>query len=808
MPAPEYGYKFLDRELNRRRQPTEVVVSEDVVPSEAPLQTPVESAQSSSPSRPFGEPLLWDEAGNEVEPVSQNRQTELFRPEETFETNIEDMFPQVRQAIENYNRREGIPRGARTYAISDRNRRIADRNRELYAADQARQDLQRQIRLQEAFRGSGPPSVDVDQRQSLIDFPYTENIGGGLEQEVIGGVFGPLADDILELNEQRKVFNTGLAVKQVEDLIKKYPELESMLRNPVENKGVVAQRIDPKSFEKYKQYTDLEQKYSDPDVRAGIYQDILDTTLNKLDLGDTEYQDVRDILKDAEILYTSGNPSLQKEAREVIRSFGVDLDAYEKPAFQTNKPIIGGGGYVLPEESEDFKYIKQRASDLSDAVGGLDYSTSKALEEAFPGLNSSSFYDDTERSYFGPTAFIRDSTFDPDDPATRVSISRGYSSPDTILEDFQSLPRTTEVSRNVLKFLRDNPGLGSQSISFRTAAPGEDNLDFDAKDLPDDVKTAVMRFVRDASMTDRRGGTILKNSPISSEDLIQEAYDKGLDETTSSYIRQAKPFLDAGVDPPSLRGKAYTLSGFGPPTERRGQYTFIDNEGDAVPLQLTKPEQALVGRVRFVGDEVVGKPAVPYKSQPRFYSTLVPGMTPDAINNLDLSGLAKNVRKVPASLAPGAADLIPSAESVRIGYEQGPAAMGQNMANEFLQGIPVSAAAVPILAGPAAPLAPGIGAGLVGSALVEAGDEIVRQETGEGIVPKFRQFIGTEKRTGVADKLTPTTFSLVTPEITATQQRSPIERITDGIRFRADLAGERFNPRRGEFGLSELIFGR
>ena len=75
----------------------------------------------------------------------------------------------------------------------------------------------------------------------------------------------------------------------------------------------------------------------------------------------------------------------------------------------------------------------------------------------------------------------------------------------------------------------------------------------------------------------------------------------------------------------------------------------------------------------------------------------------------------------------------------------------------------------------------------------------------KGIVPKFRQFIGTEKRTGVADKLTPATVDLVTPEITATQQRNPIERITDGIRFRTDLAGERFNPRRGEFGLSELF---
>ena len=28
------------------------------------------------------------------------------------------------------------------------------------------------------------------------------------------------------------------------------------------------------------------------------------------------------------------------------------------------------------------------------------------------------------------------------------------------------------------------------------------------------------------------------------------------------------------------------------------------------------------------------------------------------------------------------------------------------------------------------------------------------------------------------------------------------------VQRRIDLAGERFNPRRGEFGLSELLFGR
>jgi hypothetical protein len=315
-----------------------------------------------------------------------------------------------------------------------------------------------------------------------------------------------------------------------------------------------------------------------------------------------------------------------------------------------------------------------------------------------------------------------------------------------------------------------------------------------------------MRFVRDASMKDRPAGTILSNSPVSSSDLIQEAYDKGLDEKTSSYIRQAKPFLDSGVQPPSFRGKAYTLSGYGPTgSDPKAQYTYIDREGKAIPLQPTPPEKALVGSVDFNVTEALGKPAVPYSSQPRFYSTLVPGVTPD-----NLSNLAKDIRRTPSSLAPGVADLIPSAEAVRAGYEQGPTAMGKQMAQDFAAGFPVSAALTPVLANPAvAPLAPGVGLGLVGSAAVEAANEAVRQETGEGIAPKLRQFLGTKKRTGLADKPyeMPKEQEPI-PTLGIAEPRSGLQKFRDEIQFRTDLAGERFNPRRGEFGLSELMFGR
>ena len=174
--------------------------------------------------------------------------------------------------------------------------------------------------------------------------------------------------------------------------------------------------------------------------------------------------------------------------------------------------------------------------------------------------------------------------------------------------------------------------------------------------------------------------------------------------------------------------------------------------------------------------------------------------------------LARGLRRTPSALLPGAADLIPSPEAVRTGYQQGPVAMGKQMAQEFVQSLPTAAAAAGVLATPlAAPLAPGIGAGLVGTAGARALNEVVRQETGEGIVPKLRQAIGTAPRTGAASPsragsrpLTAQVRPLTTAqraEVTRQQNRNELQR-------RIELAQQRFNPGKLEYGLSELLRGR
>jgi hypothetical protein len=131
------------------------------------------------------------------------------------------------------------------------------------------------------------------------------------------------------------------------------------------------------------------------------------------------------------------------------------------------------------------------------------------------------------------------------------------------------------------------------------------------------------------------------------------------------------------------------------------------------------------------------------------------------------------------------------------------------MATEFTQSLPVSAAAAGVLATPVvapatALFGPGVAAGFAGVAGTRALNEVVRQQTGEGIVPKLRQALGTAPRTGVADRnrARPLGVSGQPARVVPTRQMNPVVR---EVQNRLGLAGARFNPARGEFGLSELL---
>lgn len=163
-----------------------------------------------------------------------------------------------------------------------------------------------------------------------------------------------------------------------------------------------------------------------------------------------------------------------------------------------------------------------------------------------------------------------------------------------------------------------------------------------------------------------------------------------------------------------------------------------------------------------------------------------------------------------------ATTLIPSPEAIRSFYAGDTAAGVGRMAGDIASGIPVAAAAggIATLAPATAPFIGAAGPAFAGIAAVRALNEVSRQQAGEGLVPKFRQFIGTAPRTGIANAAVKSK-EYTQPRLIKTAQPNPIfsgglvsSPVVREIQNRMGLAGARFNPARGEFGLSELLFGR
>ena len=175
-----------------------------------------------------------------------------------------------------------------------------------------------------------------------------------------------------------------------------------------------------------------------------------------------------------------------------------------------------------------------------------------------------------------------------------------------------------------------------------------------------------------------------------------------------------------------------------------------------------------------------------------------------------------------AFLSLGAADLIPSRETVKTAAKEGPVAAAKQHGGEIVRSLPVAGgvAAISTAVPQVAAVAPYLAPGLIAVAGGEAIDETVKQTTGEGVVSKFRQTIGTEDRTGLAspggsvqetnkremDRVVnpPTITPTKKHPSYGTLKNSPAPEL--GRRMR--LAGQRFNPTKLEFGISEILFGR
>jgi hypothetical protein len=507
-------------------------------------------------------------------------------------------------------------------------------------------------------------------------------------------------------------------------------------------------------------------------------------------------------LSQIELDYTSGETSKQKEAidRLIQMGYGDELQAGSASAVSRRMPVVGGGGYATGQELRDaLSTLRQRAVEFENltntpATASMRPSTGP-LAIRNPNLNKVA---STATFSYDPAT----NTARPD-PAGEYGI-RVNTNIDPVRfrlnEDFGG---RSEISRNVLKFLQDNPVTQRSSVSFETATPTS-GYDYSAKDIPAPVFEQMNKFITENVLRNMRPGMILENSPLGSGDLARLREDQGKSLSESSILRRQEEFKG---QLPNRRGAAYRSVGFGPLTAEGNQMLYMNSEGNIVPLQATRPAASLTGGVVIQNNPL--RAEVTQSREPltakSYYS-----MDPVSAAAQGAREYGRALRRTPAALLPGAADLIPSPEAIQTGYREGLVPMAQQMGREFVEGLPQAAAYSAALA--AVPvLAPGVGAGMVGTAGARALNEVVRQETGEGIVPKLRQALGTAPRTGVASPA-PTGQRPLTAQIRPLtqaqrteqqrqQNRSEVER-------RLDLARERFNPRRGEFGLSELLFGR
>jgi hypothetical protein len=674
-----------------------------------------------------------------------------------------------------------------------------------------------------------------------------------------GPVITGLEESVRESELADKVKFGAAAFGELEKTLRDYPEVERLLTTPVRKNA--PQRIREGSFKPYMQFADTQQQVSMPADRATVYADILSG------VSDPALADVtKNILSRAEDLYTSGSTADQAEARGLIASVGGEsaLQSIEQPAFRPKRPIVGGGEYInvnnpaagsASDELTNIRsYMDTRARRVNQALRAARDSVGEDfLVQRYPGAASPRVGEyEAAFKFDEDTGEVFES--DPSDRNTyRVRVNPARTG-EFYLEDSRGLSRLADApSINAMRFLRDNPVTGTASISFDTAKPGKDYSGYSAQtDLPDAISRRFGTFVNSEAMKPARAGALITNSPVPSRDLYNARVAEGKTADTSSTIRKLEPFVAEGESLPSLRGSAYMTAGFGPVSAMNNQYAYIDADGNVVPLQVGRTEKGLRGEIDLrSGRPSVAQDVLPLSSTPRYYQA--DPVTAGARGALEFG---RAIRRTPSALLPGAADLIPSPEAIQTGFREGPLPMVRQMGREFAQGLPVSFATASTLALPTVlgnvplqlgvrALAPGIGAGMVTVAAARAANEAVKQQTGEGIVPKLRQVLGTEPRTGVADRnRAPLRATRSNPEtqpiprlIRTVPQRERVETerarlaqqasnrgvsgqpariiptrkmnpILREIQNRLGLARSRFNLGAGEGGFTELFLGR
>ena len=605
---------------------------------------------------------------------------------------------------------------------------------------------------------------EQNRTQRALDRSFTDLNLNDLE---IPGLRGQLAESIEKTQEKEN--SKGLA--KVMEFVEKYPEVGPYFQSPIKPEAKKPER----DLNKLAKFIDTTQQISKPEDRASLYK----TMQSELGIP------VEGIAQ-LEQKYVSGEPSQQKEAIDYISrlGYGDALSAISESAVSNRTPVVGGGGYISDLETSGLKaYTAKRQSEYRDLLRSLPFATRRALESQPPSSATSA----PEEMRFGYDSDTGEAYQDPrGDYGIRLNTGVSPSS-----FDLASLELGISPSKNVLRYLAENPVTNVRSISFTTDAPGAQSYNYDPKEIPAPVFKEMEKFIRGNVMQNMTPGTLITNQPIPTSDIIRNLENRGKTLEESSMLRRSETFTG---DQPNRRAGAYRAAGFGPLTDKM-QYAYVNAEGNIVPLQPNSPTPSLRGNIRIEPTETTdtgtrpGSLAVTQSREP---------LTSKAYHSMN-----------PLSGRFSAADLIPSPEAIQTGYREGALPMVKQMGQEYVQSLPAAAvfstamSAVPVLA-------PGVGLGMVGTAGARALNEVVRQETGEGIIPKVRQALGTAPRTGVASPARTAPYVTPTVRPLTAAQRTEVQRQQNRneVQRRIDLARERFNPRRGEFGLSEFLFGR
>lgn len=288
----------------------------------------------------------------------------------------------------------------------------------------------------------------------------------------------------------------------------------------------------------------------------------------------------------------------------------------------------------------------------------------------------------------------------------------------------------------------------------------------------------------------------------------------------------------------SSRGKLYSrAANFGTVDEAGNQFVRRGKRGSLTPVQITDNSKPFLGTsnfdpnpgpIRTIKEMISPDSVSEIKNLPTFQRGLYqkPTATDLVKSTVKFAGSpeakARMRTGLKGGLTFGASDLIPSAEVVDTIAKDGLKAGSKQFVQETAMGVPVAMAVggLTALAPATAPFVAPAALAMAGTEGIRTVDAITRASTGEGLGSKLRQAIGTNQRTGYSspsnsvEEINKREMDRVNnpSQITSAKNvRFPNNKTSNfnkEFNYRIRLAGQRFNPSKLEFGLSEIFAGR